>query len=47
MEKASEAKPPSAKARKRPRRGGKTAKLVDAEERVVKVAAPAGSRFKG
>jgi hypothetical protein len=46
MEKASEAKPPSAKAGKR-RGGGKTAKLVIAEERVVKVAAPAGSRFKG
>lgn len=46
MEKASEAKPPSAKVRKR-RGGGKTAKLVNAEERVVKVAAPAGSRFKG
>lgn len=48
MEKASEAKPPSAKARKRRGGGGgKTAKLANAEERVVKVAAPAGSRFKG
>ena len=47
MEKASEAKPPTAKAGKRRGGGGKTAKLVNAEERVVKVAAPAGSRFKG
>ena len=47
MEKASEAKPPSAKARKRRGGGNKTAKLANAEERVVKVAAPAGSRFKG
>lgn len=45
MEKASEAKPPAANSRKRS--GGKTAKLVLHEERVVTVAVPAGSRFKG
>lgn len=45
MEKASEAKPPAANSRKRS--VGKTAKLVIDEERVVTVAVPAGSRFKG
>ena len=46
MEKASEAKPPAARAGKRSG-GGKTAKLVVHEERVVAVAVPAGSRSKG
>lgn len=46
MEKASEAKPPAAKGGKRSG-GGKTAKLVIDEERVVAVAVPAGSRCKG
>ena len=46
MEKASEAKPPAAKGEKRSG-GGKTAKLVIHEERVVAVAVPAGSRSKG
>ena len=43
MEKASEAKPAAAKAGKR-NGGGKTAKLVIHEERIVAVSVPAGSR---
>ena len=46
MEKASETKPPVAKGGKRSG-GGKTAKLVIDEERIVAVAVPAGSRCKG
>lgn len=46
MEKAGEAKLPAAQGEKRSG-GGKTAKLVIHEERVVAVAVPAGSRCKG
>jgi hypothetical protein len=46
MEKASEATPPVGR-KERPGGGGKTARLVIDEDRIVAAEAPVGSRFKG
>ena len=47
MEKASEAEPPPRSGKKKRRRRGRQRVRIAIEERVVKVAVPAGSRFKG